>query len=324
LSRLHAMALRQRHPHARPRPAPTAATGAQRLQKILAAAGLGSRRYCEELILAGRVEVDGQVVSALGAKADPDCQRIRVDGVVLSQQRRKYFLVHKPPGVVSTSRDPAGRPRVIDLVPSSQRLFTVGRLDLSSEGLILVTNDGELANRLSHPRYGVEKTYQVEVAGSIERDELQRLRKGAHLAEGFARVVSARIKHSYKQSTLLEIVLAEGRNREIRRILARAGHKVLRLKRVALGPLRLAELPPAAVRPLTRDEVRQLQAAAGQIAQRARRPQQKPKAKAVRKVAAKGRTVIGGSPTRPMQTGTGRAKKKPNSRRRTEAAVPRP
>ncbi|MEX2112957.1 MAG: pseudouridine synthase, partial [Pirellulales bacterium] len=248
------------------------ADGAQRLQKILAAAGLGSRRHCEELILAGRVEVDGQVVSTLGAKADPHAQRIRVDGVVLAQPRREYFMVHKPQGVVSTSRDPSGRPRVIDLVPSSERLFTVGRLDMSSEGLILVTNDGELANRLSHPRYGVEKTYHVEVAGTIERDELNRLRKGAHLAEGFARVIAARIRHSYKQSTQLEIVLGEGRNREIRRILARAGHKVLRLKRVALGPLRLAELPPGAVRPLSRDELRQLQAAAGQIAHRAKRP----------------------------------------------------
>ncbi len=262
---------RQRSPQSRSQSPAAAHDGAQRLQKVLAAAGLGSRRHCEELILAGRVEVDGQVVSELGAKADPHSQRIRVDGVALARTQRKYYMVHKPSGVVSTNRDPSGRPRVIDLVPGHDRLFTVGRLDLSSEGLILVTNDGELANRLSHPRYGVGKTYQVEVAGSIERDELERLRKGAHLAEGFAKVDAAKIKHSYKQSTLLEIVLSEGRNREIRRLLARAGHKVLRLKRVALGPLRLAELPPGAVRPLTREEVRQLQAAAGQIAQRAQR-----------------------------------------------------
>ena len=154
-----------------------------------------------------------------------------------------YFVLNKPTGVVSTNSDPSGRPRVIDLVPYRGRLFTVGRLDLSSEGLILVTNDGELANRLTHPRYGVEKTYHAEVAGTLERGDLEKLRGGIHLAEGLARVERVRVKHQYKNSTLLEIVLAEGRNREVRRILARIGHKVLRLKRVALGPLRLAELP---------------------------------------------------------------------------------
>jgi 23S rRNA pseudouridine2605 synthase len=318
------MSLRQPRPnaHTHERPSPA---GPERLQKVLAAAGLGSRRHCEELILAGRVEVDGQIVSTLGAKADLHEQRIRVDGTLLSLPRREYFLVNKPTGVLSTNRDPSGRPRVIDLVPSSERLFTVGRLDLSSEGLILVTNDGELANRLSHPRYGVEKTYHVEVAGQIDRDQLARLRKGARLAEGFARVTSARIKHAYKQSTLLEIVLAEGRNREIRRILARVGHKVMRLKRVALGPLRLAELPPGAVRPLTREEVLQLRAAAGQIAQRAKRSKPKPKiAKPANKKPPKPRTVIGGGPSRPTGTGTGMAKRKPSrSHRRPPAQAGR-
>jgi len=234
----------------------------ERLQKVLAAAGLGSRRYCEELIETGRVEVDGQVVTALGSKADPHTQRIRVDGSPLPAPARVYFVLNKPTGVVSTNSDPSGRPRVIDLVPYRGRLFTVGRLDLSSEGLILVTNDGELANRLTHPRYGVEKTYHAEVAGTLERGDLEKLRGGIHLAEGLARVERVRVKHQYKNSTLLEIVLAEGRNREVRRILARIGHKVLRLKRVALGPLRLAELPLGAVRPLARDEVRALRASA--------------------------------------------------------------
>lgn len=236
--------------------------GDQRLQKVLAAAGVGSRRHCEALILAGRVDVDGRTVTQLGSKADPLRHAIRVDGIPLARPRRVYFMVHKPPGVVSTSRDPSGRPRVIDLVPHPGRLFTVGRLDLSSEGLILVTNDGALANRLTHPRYGVEKTYQVEVAGAMDRKDLATLRAGVHLAEGFARVASARVQHQYKHSTRLEIVLAEGRNREIRRVLARVGHKVLRLKRVALGPLRLAELPPGCVRALERDEIRQLKLAA--------------------------------------------------------------
>ena len=156
-----------------PRTKPTLSEGQglARLQKILAAAGVGSRRQCEEVILEGRVEVDRKVVSQLGAKADPFRQEIRLDGNLLAKPKRVYYLVHKPPGVLSTNRDPAGRPRVVDLLaPRGERLFTVGRLDMSSEGLILATNDGELANLLTHPRYGVEKTYHVEVAGAIDRD----------------------------------------------------------------------------------------------------------------------------------------------------------
>jgi 23S rRNA pseudouridine2605 synthase len=171
-------------------------------------------------------------------------------------------MVNKPTGVVSTHRDPSGRPRVIDLLPpGGARLFTVGRLDMSSEGLILATNDGELANRLAHPRYGVEKTYYVEVAGEMEREQLDTIRKGVYLAEGFVRAVSVRVKARYHKSALLEIVLDEGRNREIRRLLARGGHKVLRLKRVALGPLRLADLPAGACRALTHAEVKKLREA---------------------------------------------------------------
>jgi 23S rRNA pseudouridine2605 synthase len=237
----------------------TEPAGPDRLQKVLASAGLGSRRQCEELILSGRVEVDRKVVTALGTKADPQRQEIRVDGVPLPRPRLVYFMVNKPPGVVSTNHDPSGRPRVIDLVDYSGRLFAVGRLDMSSEGLILVTNDGELANQLTHPRYGVTKTYQVEVAGTLERSDLEKLRKGVHLSEGFAKVVSAKVVRQYKQSTLVEIILNEGRNREIRRILARVGHKVLRLTRIAVGPVRLGSLPTGAVRRLMPDEIRALQ-----------------------------------------------------------------
>jgi len=303
-------------------PAKGAVDGPQRLQRLLAAAGLGSRRHCEELILAGRVEVDGRTVSLLGSKADPDCQQIRVDGVLLPQPRRVYFMVHKPPGVVSTSRDPSGRPRVIDLVPYPERLFTVGRLDMSSEGLILVTNDGDLANQLTHPRYGVEKTYQVEVAGSIDRDELKKLRAGARLAEGFARVVSARIKHEYKQSTQLEIVLAEGRNREIRRVLARTGHKVLRLKRIALGPLRLADLPPGAVRPLSRDEVRSLKHSAAETGGGAPRRARRLPNRAKPAAAPSARTVIGGQP-RGARSASRPVKAKARRRRSARSGAPR-
>jgi 23S rRNA pseudouridine2605 synthase len=306
---------RSRTPRKPDTPRALDAAGPMRLQKILAAAGLGSRRQCEELILAGRVEVDRQVVRELGTKADPAHQEIRVDGVGLPRPRLVYFAVNKPPGVVSTSRDPAGRTRVIDLVPYQGRLFTVGRLDMSSEGLILVTNDGQLADRLTHPRYGVHKTYYVEVAGTLTARELARLRRGVHLAEGFARVVSAAVVRSYKQSTLLEIVLAEGRNREIRRILARAGHKVERLRRVAIGPLRLADLPPGEVRPLSRDEVRRLARPAGNATRK--KPARRKRAPAPPSAA----------PARPSRAIIGadeppRGKRPQRPRRRTRRAAP--
>jgi 23S rRNA pseudouridine2605 synthase len=231
----------------------------------MAAAGVGSRRQCEELILAGRVEVDRKTVTELGTKVDATQQEIRVDGSTLGRSRKLYYLVNKPMGTLSTNFDPSGRPRVVDLVPESkERLFTVGRLDLSSEGLILVTNDGELANRLAHPRYGVEKTYQVLVAGTPEPEVFEQLRKGIHLAEGPARVVSVRVKSRHKKSTDLEIILNEGRNREIRRLLAKVGHKVLRLKRIALGPVRLKDLSPGDCRRLTGEELRALRFASRQ------------------------------------------------------------
>ncbi len=228
----------------------------QRLQKVLAAAGLGSRRQCEELITAGRVEVDRRVVTELGARVDPGRQEIRVDGQMLPRPKLHYYAVHKPPGVLSTNRDPAGRRRVIDLLPGGHvRLFTIGRLDLNSEGLILVTNDGELANRLTHPRYGVRKTYRVQVVGRPDHDVLLKLRRGVHLDEGVARVEDVHILSHHKGSAVLELVLREGQNREIRRVLARLGHKVLRLIRTAVGPIRLGNLPPGASRPLSREEV---------------------------------------------------------------------
>ena len=234
----------------------------ERLQKALASAGLGSRRECEELILDGRVEVDRQVTQELGVRVDVTRQEIRVDGVNLPMPKRVYFVVNKPKGVVSTNRDPSGRPRVIDLVGSDERIFPVGRLDRSSEGLILVTNDGELANLLTHPRYGIDKTYHVRVAGHPTVELLRKLREGVRLAEGLARVQSIRIKKRYRDSCDLEVVLNEGRNREIRRILARVGHKVMQLKRIGMGPLRLGELPRGAHRRLTMREVQQLRQAA--------------------------------------------------------------
>ena len=247
-------------PSRRPRKsAPPAADGLQRLQKVLASAGLGSRRQCEELITAGRVEVDRRVVTELGTRVDPAKQAVRVDGVALHTSRLEYFAVNKPSGVLCTNRDPSGRTRVIDMIDApNARLFTIGRLDLHSEGLILVTNDGDLANRLTHPRYGVSKTYRVVVAGNPTHEVLNKLEQGIHLAEGFARAERMEIKSHHKESTTLEMVLREGKNREIRRLLARVGHKVLRLTRIAVGPVRLGSLPTGAVRRLLPDEVKAL------------------------------------------------------------------
>ena len=236
--------------------------GSERLQKVLAAAGVASRRECEQLILDGRVEVDRQVVAELGSRVKPAEQEIRVDGEVLHQGKPVYFAVHKPEGVVCTARDPSGRPRVIDMLPpEAPRSYCVGRLDMSSEGLILVTNDGELANGLTHPRHGVEKIYHVQVAGKLDAEGLNKLRKGMHLAEGFAQAKHVRIKSHKAKCTIVEMILDEGRNREIRRLLARIGHKVQRLTRIAVGPVRLGELPSGAVRLLTKQEVSALKRA---------------------------------------------------------------
>lgn len=249
---------------ARPAPAHSLDLRPQRLQKVLAAAGLGSRRQCEDLIRTGRVEVDRRVVTELGTRVDPQTQNVRVDGVPLPRTRHVYYAVNKPDGVISTSRDPSGRPRVIDLVPqTAARLFTVGRLDLHSEGLILLTNDGELANRLTHPRYGVRKTYRVMVAGVPDRDVLAQLRRGVRLAEARVRVPSVEIRSRQKKNAVLEMALDEGRNREIRRVLAKLGHKVLRLQRVAVGPVRLGNLAPGEYRPLSRQEIQALRKTAG-------------------------------------------------------------
>jgi 23S rRNA pseudouridine2605 synthase len=230
----------------------------QRLQKVLAGAGIGSRRECEALIVEGRVEVDRQAVTELGTRVDPNQQDIRVDGVALTRPKLAYYVVNKPVGVLCTNHDPSGRARVIDLIRSDDRLFTVGRLDRTSEGLILVTNDGELANLLAHPRYGVNKVYRVRVVGHPSPELLRKLREGIHLAEGVVKVAAVRLRRRFRDNSELEIVLREGRNREIRRLLARLGHKVTQLKRVALGPLQLGDLPLGAHRRLYASDVRAL------------------------------------------------------------------
>ncbi len=234
-----------------------------RLQKVLASAGFGSRRECEQLILDGRVQLDGQVVTELGTRVDMATQTLRVDGEQVKSPRRKVFALHKPPGIVCTARDPWARTRVIDLVDDPDRLFTVGRLDKESSGLILLTNDGQLADRLTHPRYGVSKVYRVTVAGKPDTRVLRQLREGVHLAEGKTRVEGLRLHRGGAQKSILEITLAEGKNREIRRILARVGHKVLQLKRITIGSLRLGDLPVGGYRPLKAGEIAALERSVG-------------------------------------------------------------
>ena len=230
-----------------------------RLQKILAAAGYGSRRECEELITSGRVEVDGEIVTELGVRADPLTQRIRVDGEALPKMRPVYIAVNKPKGYLCTHRDQQGRRRVIDLVPDSYgRVFPVGRLDLYSEGLILLTNDGAFAERLAHPRFEVPKRYQVQVAGFVGMDLARQLQKGIHIAEGVVQADEVKVRSSHDTCSTMEITLREGKNREIRRMLARLGHKVLTLKRIAIGTVKLGTMAPGEYRPLTKEEVASL------------------------------------------------------------------
>lgn len=232
----------------------------ERVQKVLAAAGVGSRRACEELIAEGRVTVDGRVV-ALGAKADPDHSVIAVDGERVPVRRDLvHLLLNKPRGVVTTANDPEGRTTVTDLVPPSPRVYPVGRLDRDTEGLLVMTNDGELANRLAHPRYEVEKTYVAQVRGRPRKHALRELRRGVQLEDGPARARSVRELGSASDRTLLEVVVAEGRKREVRRMLDAVGIPLERLARVKLGPLPLGDIAPGKWRPLSPVEVRSLYA----------------------------------------------------------------
>jgi len=229
-----------------------------RLQKILASAGFGSRRQCEELIEQGRVEVNG-AVARLGCKVDPVHAEIKVDGERLKSAKPVYLALFKPKGYLCTDQDQQGRARTIELIPESfGRLFLIGRLDKESEGLILLTNDGALSERLTHPKYGVPKVYRVQVAGELTEEGVRQLREGVHLAEGFAKAANVVIKGRYKQSTILELTLTEGMNREVRRLLAHIGHKVLTLIRVAVGPVKLGKMAPGEWRKLSQSEVERL------------------------------------------------------------------
>lgn len=232
---------------------------AMRLQKFLAMAGVDSRRNCEEYIRTGRVTVDGEVITDPAKSVNPKVQEIKLDSERLKPPRFRYFLVNKPRGFLCTNSDPQGRPRAVDLVPfTDQRLFTVGRLDENTEGMLLVTNDGDIAQRLAHPRFEVIRKYRCLVAGFPQPDILHQLREGMYFAEGFFRFRSVRVFKRRGRSTILELELQEGKNREIRRLMARVGHKVQALERIAFGPLKLGSLPPGRHRELSSFEIRQL------------------------------------------------------------------
>lgn len=238
-------------------PGPPAETEGIRLQKVLAQAGLGSRRVCEELIERRRVRVNG-IVAELGRRVDPEVDVVEVDGAQIGVRAGLvHYLLNKPRGVITTASDPQGRPTVVDLVPPEPRVFPVGRLDGDSEGLLVITNDGDLAHRLTHPSYGVDKEYLVEVDGDPHRGVVRKLREGVELDDG----ITAPAKVAVLGDRLLRITIHEGRNRQIRRMCDAVGTPVVRLVRTRIGPLSDRKLGPGAWRPLTQAEVRALERA---------------------------------------------------------------
>jgi pseudouridine synthase len=248
----------------------TEVPGGIRLQKVLAAAGVGSRRHCEEMIGEGRVEVDGEVVRRFGARVDPQRQVIRVDGRrIPAREDLLYLALNKPAGVLTTMSDARGRPTIADLLSeqaggeAAPRLFHVGRLDYDTEGLMLLMNDGELAHRLAHPRYGVVKTYLADVTGPLPRDLGRRLMTGIELEDGVAAADRFRVVERAGGRALVEITLHEGRKHIVRRMLAETGHPVQRLVRTHVGPVALGSLRPGTTRKLTTREIGDLYAAVG-------------------------------------------------------------
>lgn len=232
-------------------------TEGTRLQKVLAAAGIASRRASELLIDEGRVEVNGKVVTEQGRRVNPETDQIRVDGARIPPPRRHLYLVlNKPRGVVSTLEDPEGRPTLSDyLPPTKERLFHVGRLDTDTEGLIVLTNDGDFAHRLAHPSYQVPKTYTVQAAGVMDNKIIRRLEKGVTLEDGPVRPDKVKLISRGQDRTLLAITLHEGRNRVVRRMMDTLGHPVDRLSRTEIGPIRLGNLRPGDTRDVTREEL---------------------------------------------------------------------
>jgi len=234
----------------------------QRLQKVLASAGIDSRRKCEELILSGEVKVNGKVVDRLPAFVDPEKDVIAVSGKKIRAAQKVYFLLNKPKGVICTNSDPQGRKKAIDLVHSRERIFCVGRLDADTTGLIILTNDSELANRLTHPRYGISKTYVVMIKGEIARGQVEKLKKGVWLAGGKTGRATVKILKRGRNESLIEITIRQGLNRQVRRMLARVGLPVKSLTRTCIGKLTIRSLGVGKFRSLTGPEVAYLKKAA--------------------------------------------------------------
>ena len=233
----------------------------ERLQKVLAHAGVGSRRAVEEMIADGRVQVNG-TRAELGRRVDPEKDKVEVDGsLVPLRANLVYYLLNKPEGVVTTADDPEGRPTVVDLVDAPDRVWPVGRLDIGSEGAIILTNDGDLTLRLTHPRYHVPRTYLAQVRGSVGHKVLARLARGVELEDGRAAADHVGLLERVPGGSLVEITIAEGRNRQIRRMFDEIGHPVTRLVRRAIGPLELGRLKPGDYRRLSPVEVQSLYAA---------------------------------------------------------------
>ncbi len=238
-----------------------------RLNKFLADNGVASRRGSDELIESGKVLVDEQPVTELGTKIDPSTQTVDVNGVRLRSdpRERRYYLLHKPSGVVCTNEERETRPRAIDLItdPNKGRIFSVGRLDEESKGLIIMTSDGEFADRIAHPRFGVEKRYLVKVPGRITDEAVQKIREGVHLAEGRTAGARVLVQRRTANGSTLEVTIQEGKNREVRRVFARVGYKVLALTRTSIGPLSIRGLKEGRWRALSREEVEALLSGSG-------------------------------------------------------------
>lgn len=231
----------------------------ERLQKAIAKAGVASRREAEQMIAQGRVRVNGRLVTVLGAKVDPASDRIEVDGRPIQKESHVYVMLHKPEGFVTTVKDPQGRPTVLDLVTSiPQRIFPVGRLDRDTRGLLLLTNDGHLAHRLTHPSYEVVKVYHARLKGAITQEAIHRLRSGVPLDDRLTAPARVRVLSRAKESTWIEIGIHEGRNRQVRRMAQAVGFPVLELVRVRFGPLRLGSLACGSFRFLQEVEIQAL------------------------------------------------------------------
>jgi pseudouridine synthase len=241
----------------------------ERIQKILAKAGIASRREAEKMVIEGRVMINGKVIKALGFKADPSKDHIKVDGKRITPFEPKVILLlNKPRGYLCTVKDPKGRATVFDLLRNVKwRVYPVGRLDFDAEGLLLLTNDGDLAHLLSHPRFSIPKTYLVKVAGVPEEKKLARLRRGVMLEDGESKAISCSLLRQREKNSWVRVVVTEGRNRLVKRMFSAIGHPVLKLKRVEYGPIQLGDLAFGQFRYLTREEVEKLKAPSSRLRQ---------------------------------------------------------